>query len=65
MKTSTKRKPARNAPRVEAHEVKAKPDPIFRLIADHEAACAACGPKRKVTANMLPSDPRYSDCGSG
>jgi hypothetical protein len=38
---------------------KPKPDPIFRLIADHEAACAAYEPRRKVTADMLPSDPRY------
>jgi hypothetical protein len=37
----------------------AKPDPIFRLIADHEAACSAYEPKRKGTANMRPNNPRY------
>jgi hypothetical protein len=38
--------------------IQPKADPIFRLIADHEAACAAYEPKRKATANMLPSNPR-------
>jgi hypothetical protein len=64
----TKRKPARRAVRAEAQEgvaflfgKGAKPtvDPIFRLIRDHEAACAAYEPTRKVTTNMLPSNPRY------
>jgi hypothetical protein len=37
---------------------KPKADPIFRLIRDHETACAAYEPTRKATANMLPTNPR-------
>jgi hypothetical protein len=68
MTKAIKRKRVSRAVRAEAKEgvaflfgLRAKPkvDPIFRLISDHEAACAAYEPTRRVTANMLPSNPRY------
>jgi hypothetical protein len=63
-----KRKQASRAVQAEAKEgvaflfglgAKPKVDPIFRLISDHEAACAAYEPKRMVTADMLPTNPHY------
>jgi hypothetical protein len=68
MTKTAKRKRVSRAARAEAkeavaflfgHGVKPKADPIFRLIADHEAACAAFEKTRKVVGNMLPSDLRY------
>jgi hypothetical protein len=52
------RKPLRPTSQAASGTIRAKPkaDPIFRLIADHEAACAAYEPKRHATADMLPSD---------
>jgi hypothetical protein len=55
MTKTIKRKQVSRAARAEAKEG----DPIFGLIADHEAACAAYEPARKATADMLPSSPRY------
>jgi hypothetical protein len=40
------------------HANKVPPDPIFRLIRDHEATCASYEAIRKVTADMLPNNPR-------
>jgi hypothetical protein len=63
-----KRKRISRAARTEAKDgvaflfglgAKPKVDPIFRLIADHEAACAAYEPRRKGTANMRSNNPRY------
>jgi hypothetical protein len=63
-----KPKQVSRAARIEAEEgvaflfgrgAKPKVDPIFRLIRDHEAACAAYEPKRMVTADMLPTNPHY------
>jgi hypothetical protein len=63
-----KRKRVRRTVRAEAKEgvaflfglgAKPKADPIFRLIADHEAACAAYEPRRRFTSDMRPGDPRY------
>jgi hypothetical protein len=63
-----KRKQASRAVQAEAKEgvaflfglgAEPKVDPIFRLIRNHEAACAAYEPTREATANMLPGNPRY------
>jgi hypothetical protein len=68
MTKTTKRKRVSRAVQAEAKEgvaflfglgAKPKVDPIFRLIRAHEAACAAYEPPRRVTADMLPSNPRY------
>jgi hypothetical protein len=57
--SSRRKAPMRSDPLRKRKSDAAKPDPIFRLIRDHEAACAAYEPKRNATADMLPSNPRY------